>query len=67
MGSARGICLAMWFGPVAFRPEECDVVQARIEELPSVSGGGKWPMEDFDSRAAWLVALALCQPDEQLP
>lgn len=58
MGSSRGICLAIWFGPVYFIPEECDVVSRRIMELPTVSGGGKWPMADFDSRASWLETLA---------
>ena len=70
-GQCIGICRSVGRPEFGFTREEAYKVHSLIEGLPDAPGVGvkgfKWAYDDWDSRASWLLALALCQPDEQLP
>ena len=70
-GQCIGICYALGRPEFRFTFGEADKVKSLIAKLPDAPGvsvkGFKWAFDDWDSRASWLLALALCQPDEQLP
>ena len=70
-GQCIGICYAVGRPEFGFTRREADKVHSLIAELRDAPGvsvkGFKWAYDDWDSRASWLLALALCQPDEQLP
>ena len=61
-----GICYAIRFQLYGFDFHEQGVIRGAVARTPAAPGslsGYKWPMEDFNSRANWLEALAKEIPD----